>query len=417
VASWTTRGSSEIPTIAPARGPEGCGSFLGSAPTNLQKGGPFGRRVAGDSRDQDEAQGGLQGIRSAASAPAKCILLGEHSVVYSEPCLSMALDRRTRVAAHQVGKEFRVNGYRLTKRHHLFMKAALDQVWGGGGAVRFEVESRVPSASGIGSSAALTVATVAALRRLQGKWDLADIAGSSFEAERTAQGRGSPNDTSVSTAGGSVFLAPRASKQAGLRPLWRVGDDERSWFVHEAPVPDFQEAKWVVGHTGVHATTSRQVAKVARFVERSGFARETVRELGSLTWQGLDALREQDPDAFGRIMDQAHDHLVTLGVSHPALERLVAAARRTPGTLGAKLTGAGGGGAMVVLTTRPQKVQDALKRAGAKSWSLQPSATGVLPEADSSDFENGEEESEGDTASSAAVLPRMRGRSIGEGSK
>ncbi len=323
----------------------------------------------------------LEGIRAAASAPAKCILLGEHAVVYGEPCLSLALARRTRVAAHRVGDRFRVNGYALTRRHHGFIMAALNQVWGKEDPVRFEVESQVPSASGIGSSAALTVATVAALRRLQSRWALEDIAQQAFEAERSAQGGGSPNDTSVATAGGSVFLSPEESREEGLSPLWGIASDAKKWFVHRAPAPRFgSQVKWVVGHTGVHAVTRRQVEKAGRFVSKSGFGKETVRALGRLSWQGLDALREQDPQRFGKIMDEAHSHLVTLGVSHPSLERLVGTARRTPGTLGAKLTGAGGGGAMLVLSEQPEEAAKALQAVGAKTFTLRPTEQGVQPE-------------------------------------
>lgn len=336
-----------------------------------------------------EEQPGLAGIRSAASAPAKCILLGEHAVVYGEPCLSVALARRTRVVAHRVGDAFTVDGFPLRKHHHAFIMGALRQVWPSGDgrpepgdAVRFEVESEVPSAAGIGSSAALSVAAVGALQSLKGRFEPGDVAQQAFLAERWAQGSGSPNDTSVSAAGGCVLLAPRQLRSGGLDPLWDVGLEEKKWFVHRAPAPRFgRDVHWVVGHTGVHAVTRKQVEKVARFVKKSGFARETVRSLGGLVWEGLDALREEDPDSFGRIMDRAHGELVTLGVSHPSLERLVESARRTPGTLGAKLTGAGGGGAMVVLTRQPEQATRVLKEAGASSvFELEPTTEGARPE-------------------------------------
>lgn len=44
-----------------------------------------------------------------------------------------------------------------------------------------------------------------------------------------------------------------------------------------------------------------------------------------------------------------HGHLVTLGVSHPSLEMIVAATAAEPFGLATKLTGAGGGGCAVTL--------------------------------------------------------------------
>lgn len=330
----------------------------------------------------------LEGIRAAASAPAKCILLGEHAVVYGEPCLSVALARRTHVTAHQVGDNFRVNGYPLTKRHHGFVVAALEAAFPDAEAIRFEVESDVPSASGLGSSAALTVATVAVLKRLRGERETGEIARVAFEAEHAAQGGGSPNDTSVAAAGGMVFLAPEESKEAGLTPLWSITTGDKTWFVHRAPVPRFGKGvEWVVGHTGVHAATRKQVEKVRRFVQKSGFAKDTIKSLGAFSWQGLDALRSEDPVAFGKVMDKAQDALVTLGVSHPSLDALVAAARRAPGTLGAKLTGAGGGGAMVVLSKRPERAVAALSGAGARVFRVPVTLEGVRPESFQEDEE------------------------------
>jgi mevalonate kinase len=49
------------------------------------------------------------------------------------------------------------------------------------------------------------------------------------------------------------------------------------------------------------------------------------------------------------MMRENHGHLVDLGVSHPALEMIVAATAAEPYGLSTKLTGAGGGGCAVTL--------------------------------------------------------------------
>ena len=79
----------------------------------------------------------------------------------------------------------------------------------------------------------------------------------------------------------------------------------------------------------------------------------------------------------GALLDKAHAALHMLGVNHPAVENLVQVARATPGTLGAKLTGAGGGGSMFALTERPQAVAEAIKAAGGTAYVVRLGGPGV----------------------------------------
>jgi mevalonate kinase len=64
-------------------------------------------------------------------------------------------------------------------------------------------------------------------------------------------------------------------------------------------------------------------------------------------------------------MDINQGLLMAIGVSHEALDRLVYAARMN-GALGAKLTGAGGGGCMIALAKLDgrERVSEAIRRAG-----------------------------------------------------
>jgi mevalonate kinase len=59
-------------------------------------------------------------------------------------------------------------------------------------------------------------------------------------------------------------------------------------------------------------------------------------------------------------MYQNHELLRKIGVSHPKLDYLVDVARRA-GALGAKLTGAGGGGCVIVLV-RSASARDRISR-------------------------------------------------------
>ena len=70
--------------------------------------------------------------------------------------------------------------------------------------------------------------------------------------------------------------------------------------------------------------------------------------LGELARGGAEALERGDLQDLGVRFDAAHGVLSAVGVSCPELEDAVAILRRA-GALGAKLTGAGGGGAAIGL--------------------------------------------------------------------
>jgi mevalonate kinase len=74
-------------------------------------------------------------------------------------------------------------------------------------------------------------------------------------------------------------------------------------------------------------------------------------------------------------MDACHEKLQNLGVSSPELDALVEAVR--PHSIGAKLTGAGGGGCMVALTQHPQRVAEAIEVAGGTPLISRLGADGV----------------------------------------
>ena len=74
-------------------------------------------------------------------------------------------------------------------------------------------------------------------------------------------------------------------------------------------------------------------------------------------------------------MTENHLMLQSIGVSSPELDNLIKAA--APTALGAKLTGAGGGGCMIALTRDPKLTSDAIELAGGRTLITKLGATGV----------------------------------------
>jgi mevalonate kinase len=301
------------------------------------------------------------------SAPGKLILFGEHAVVFGEPALSTAVDLRAEVYARP-HTEWLADGMSLDAPRYAYVKAAVEKA-GASSPLWIEVRSALPEGSGLGSSAAVTVATLGALHRMRGGFDPPQIAREAFEVELAVQGRASPIDTSTATAGGAVLALPEKDEHL----LWAIERNERRWYLHHRYLPPF---RLVVGFTGVSAPTGPLVAKVRETVNADPEAAAWVREIGEITIQGLRALQAKDWAAAGHLMDRNHDLLNALGVGHPLLDRLVAAAR--PTSYGAKLTGAGGGGSMVALTDAPEETAKAIAAAGGRAFVVRAEPKGVV---------------------------------------
>ena len=90
-------------------------------------------------------------------------------------------------------------------------------------------------------------------------------------------------------------------------------------------------------------------------------------ELVSCAEAHLDQPRE-----LGALLTENHRLLHLLGVSTPDLDDLVALALDA-GAHGAKLSGAGGGGVVMALTTDPHPVVDAARRRDIPAWICHPS--------------------------------------------
>jgi mevalonate kinase len=306
---------------------------------------------------------------SVASAPGKVILLGEHAVVFGRPAIALSIDLRLRCSVRPSSAST-MNGQPMDDRAGPYLAAVLRE-HGPEGPVAVDIASSLPSGSGLGSSAAVTVASLGAIAAARGGIVPEDIARKAFDIESVVQGRASPIDTSISAHGGGIFI----SSVRGPGLLWEIARDTRRWFIHDCRVPDMT---LVVGFTGNKAPTGPLVAKVRRYAERSGFARQIIDEIGDVTLDGLDRMRAGDLEALGRLMSRDHSLLTILGVSTPALQRLVDAS--LPYSYGAKLTGAGGGGSMIALTDRPEKVAEAIRGRGGMPYIVRTGVDGVKKE-------------------------------------
>ncbi len=303
----------------------------------------------------------------SARAPGKCIVFGEHSVVHGGPELLFALDLHTQVVVREASRTS-LNSDPDATEHNPYLRAALEALWRDGPALEVRSVSRIPRSAGLGSSAAFVAALTRALLPPSEPAEPGALARLCFGIERRAQGVGSPGDTSASVAGG--YLAINAS--AGT-PLWTLEQEARTWDVRRVDDPGWV---WIVAYSGVPRSTAEAVKAVSRRLERPD-GPALLENFATVARSGIAAVQRGDRAAAAKELGRNQELLREVGVSHPRLEALLDAV--APAAEGAKLTGAGCGGSIVVLPQpgRETEAMRRLARAGAVPYAVRPSTTGV----------------------------------------
>ncbi|MDP2767748.1 MAG: mevalonate kinase, partial [Candidatus Methanoperedens sp.] len=264
---------------------------------------------------------------TTCSAPGKIYLFGEHAVVYGEPAIACAVELRTRVSARKseaITISSDIGNTGLDFEVHPYVSSAIKKL--GSPGVSIEITSDIPVGSGLGSSAAVTIATLAAINIEFGLgYENEELARMGHEIEKEVQGAASPTDTFVSTTGGVVTIPSR--KRLNLL-----------------------DCGVVIGNTNKGASpkkTAKLVKQVAMLKEEYPDAiNPIIKTIGSFARQGEVLVSQKDYTSLGKLMNVNHGLLDALGVCTMKLSTLVYAARNA-GAYGAKLTGAGGGGCMV----------------------------------------------------------------------
>jgi mevalonate kinase len=267
-------------------------------------------------------------------APGKVILLGEHAVVYGEPALAAAIDRHLTVA---------VEPARTTDCPDAFVAIAREAGWSGGFSV--EITSEIPFGSGLGSSAALGVALARAFKPGCSAEEAARLA---MHLERAVHGKPSGVDPAASAHGGIIFF--------------QKGRVERVC-----------ASAWIcVLESGIERGTRTTVLGLAERRESDAVIDRSIRSLGEVARQGRALLELGDFGALGKAFDTAHSYLRDgLQVSCPELERAVDSLRKA-GALGAKLTGAGGGGAAIGLARNQVHAREIAEKTGGFAVGIGP---------------------------------------------
>lgn len=302
-------------------------------------------------------------MSSSGKGFGKTILIGDQFVLWEIPAILAAIpfetvctverldegagwildDRRIEVPGYKKAKEedCRVSFDRMVEVMKLDLSA---------NPIRITVSGDLLAGSGVGASAAICVSFARACNEeFQLGMDILDINHVAWEGEFGYHGLPSGLDNTVSTFGGVIKYRIRE----GVKQFERI---------HLA-----EPIEIVLGNSGVTANTAslkgfleeQEEADPPLFQERLERIRGQVEELGS-------ALSAGDLKATGRVMNENHNILIQMGLSHEKLIHLCDLANSL-GACGAKVTGGGRGGYMVALTPGrdlQEKVAEAFEAEG-----------------------------------------------------
>lgn len=315
-----------------------------------------------------------QPAQACASAPGRVNLLGEHTDYNEGFVLPIAIPQRTHVAMREAaGRRCRVHAQALglaasftldappAEHFATYVYGCLVEARGAGAAVPpldIDVRSEVPMGVGLSSSAALEVATLRCLRALLGL-ALDDVAlarlAQRAEVEHSGVRCGLLDQMAASLADTRrALLLDTRSLERRFVPL-PAGS---AIAVIDSGVPrslatsgynqrraECEQAAQALGLTFLRDVPDAQAVEVLPEPFRRR-ARHVVTE-NERVLQAVDCASARD---FGGLMNASHASLRDdFEVSTPALDRLVGLLQEHPDVFGARLTGAGFGGACVAL--------------------------------------------------------------------
>jgi len=279
----------------------------------------------------------------------KIILIGEHSAVYDKPAIVLPFsDTQIYVNVRQASKNS------LTSRYYIGYLTDVPNEMQGIKQLTYklqaylhtpnfhlDINSTVPVARGMGSSAAVAIAITRAFFSWKEEYlDQQTLLFFANYAEKIAHGNPSGMDAAAASSKEPIFFE---HKQFTTFPM-------------------NIDAYLLVADTGVLGQTRAAVKSVSQRLQT--FHKETsaiIQDLGLLTEQAKEAIIANQPESLGEVMNQAQTNLKTLTVSNQLLDDFIQFSLDN-GALGAKLTGGGRGGCFLALAkTKIQAEQLAQK--------------------------------------------------------
>lgn len=281
-----------------------------------------------------------------ASAPGSIMITGEHAVVYGHKAIVAAIEQR--ITVELIPREDRA--ITISSAIADPLETDLDNLTTGGAyrfvlaaiamhradlptGFDFAITSEIDPTLGLGSSAAVTIATLGALQTYAGTL-LSNTHQKSLKIIRAIQGRGSGADLAASFKGG--MLAYRAEPVIEMAAL---------------PAPPRLSLKYC----GYKTPTSVVLADIAERMKGNEAHFETLYgQMGQTAQTAIDAAQAKEWGTFSDALTRYQDHMEALGVCDDTLAGIIADALNDPRVLAAKISGSGLGDCVVAVGAVPE---------------------------------------------------------------
>ncbi|PIU36398.1 mevalonate kinase [Candidatus Roizmanbacteria bacterium CG06_land_8_20_14_3_00_34_14] len=284
-----------------------------------------------------------------ASAPGKLLLFGEHAVVYGYPCIVTTVSPRVYVEVEKNSGPLKIEAPQV--KDTIFVEEAIKHF-----CEKYKVDNKIliktfsnfSSKFGLGSSSAVTVATIKALSKFYGietsKKEIFDLG---YKVIRTIQKVGSGFDIASAIYGKTIYYVSGGQ------------------IIETLSVKDLS---LVIGYSGIKADTASIVKNLEFRIHNSESEYKKIfSKIGKIVEEAKISLVNSDWKKTGELMNQNHKLLQELGVSTEKLDNMCFSAV-SAGAYGAKLSGAGGGDCMIALTPKNKikNVESAIINAGGE---------------------------------------------------
>lgn len=286
------------------------------------------------------------------SAPGSVMLMGEHAVLHNYPAIVAAINRHIKATLmprsdHNINicaKNFgelkleldllesaiqRDDGAKYKKFNYVLTAIQQFQNVIPSG-FDLHISSDFSDQLGLGSSAAVTVATLAVLQKwISGKINLDEIYKLGVKTIRLVQNNlGSGADIAASVYGGVIVYQTKPFKIEKINVIPEI----------------------VLIYTGYKTPTVEVIKQINQAAKNaSDYFANLYRIIGDLVLKGIECFKQQDWQQLGQLFLAHQDVQRALGVSDVATEKILTELKNIPTIYGAKISGAGLGDCIIAL--------------------------------------------------------------------
>lgn len=260
------------------------------------------------------------------SAPGKIHLLGEHTVVYGKPALLAAVNLRISISIVSTKSETSKTEIQKIVEPIIEKELKIKTI----PHYRLTISSEIPIGAGLGSSAAVSSAYIAALLSfLKVKWDLNLINKLAYEAEKVFHGNPSGGDNSTVVFGGLIWFRKESPDLKLIQPV-------------PFTIPNKLAKNFCLINTGKPAETTKQMVEIvaAKFKTQGSKFQKIFDDQEKLVKELLSIIQNGDENHLIQTIRAGEKNLESLGVVSPFVKTIIRKIEQEGGA--AKICGAGG---------------------------------------------------------------------------